>query len=193
MVRVKPFAAVRPPKKYVTEVSAQPYDVLNSEEARRTAGEKSLLHITNPEIDFTPIPRDDEPQVYDRAVRNFQAWQERGWLVQDPAERYYVYAQTMGSRTQYGIVLCAHTDDYASGKIKKHELTRKDKEDDRMVHVRIQNANIRLQGQRDARGHRLPDGRGRTGIRFHGRERLRPPVLAGRRGPERPDHRRFPR
>ena len=142
MVRVKPFAAVRPPKKYVTEVSAQPYDVLNSEEARRTAGEKSLLHITKPEIDFTPIPRDDEPQVYDRAVRNFQVWQERGWLVQDPAERYYVYAQTMGDRTQYGIVLCAHTDDYTSGKIKKHELTRKDKEDDRMVHVRIQNANI---------------------------------------------------
>ncbi len=142
MVRVKPFAALRPPKQYVTEVSAQPYDVLNSEEACRMAGEKSLLHITKPEIDFTPIPRDDEPQVYARAVENFKAWQKRGWLVRDPKECYYVYAQTMGGRTQYGIVLCAHTDDYAEGRIKKHELTRKDKEDDRMVHVRIQNANI---------------------------------------------------
>ena len=142
MVRVKPFAALRPPKAFVTEVSAQPYDVLNSEEARRMAGEKSLLHITKPEIDFTPIPRDDEPQVYRKAVENFKAWQDRGWLVRDPRECYYVYAQTMGARTQYGIVLCAHTDDYAEGRIKKHELTRKDKEDDRMVHVRIQNANI---------------------------------------------------
>ena len=114
MVRVKPFAAIRPPKDIVTEVAAPPYDVLNSEEAKEMAGEKSLLHITKPEIDFNPILEDH-----------------------DPKECYYVYAQTMEGRTQYGLVLCAHTDDYASGKIKKHELTRKDKEDDRMVHVLI--------------------------------------------------------
>ena len=106
------------------------------------AGEKSLLHITKPEIDFNPIADEHSPEVYDKAVANFKAWKEKGWLVADPEPRYYVYAQTMGKRTQFGIVLCAHTDDYAEGKIKKHELTRKDKEDDRMIHVRIQNANI---------------------------------------------------
>ena len=142
MVRVKPFAAIRPPKNLVTEVAAPPYDVLNSEEALAMAGEKSLLHITKPEIDFTPIAGEHEQRTYDKAVENFKAWREKGWLVQDPKPMYYVYAQTMGKRTQYGIVLCAHTDDYAEGIIKKHELTRKDKEDDRMVHVRIQNANI---------------------------------------------------
>ena len=142
MVRVKPFAAIRPPKDIVTEVAAPPYDVLNSQEAKDMAGEKSLLHITKPEIDFDPLLEDHDPRVYDRAVKNFADWQARGWLKRDPKECYYVYAQTMGARTQYGLVLCAHTDDYASGLIKKHELTRKDKEDDRMVHVRIQNANI---------------------------------------------------
>ena len=142
MVRVKPFAAIRPPKELVTEVAAPPYDVLNSLEAKELAGEKSLLHITKPEIDFDPMPEDHDPVVYDEAVKNFKLWQTRGWLKRDPKECYYVYAQTMGERTQYGLVLCAHTDDYASGRIKKHELTRKDKEDDRMVHVRIQNANI---------------------------------------------------
>ena len=142
MVRVKPFAAIRPPKNLVTEVAAPPYDVLNSEEALAMAGEKSLLHITKPEIDFTPIAGEHEQRTYDKAVENFKAWREKGWLVQDPKPMYYVYAQTMGKRTQYGIVLCAHTDDYAEGIIKKHELTRKDKEDDRMIHVRIQNANI---------------------------------------------------
>ena len=142
MVRVKPFAAIRPPKDIVTEVAAPPYDVLNSEEAKEMAGEKSLLHITKPEIDFNPILEDHDPKVYDEAVKNFKEWQKKGWLRRDPKECYYVYAQTMEGRTQYGLVLCAHTDDYASGKIKKHELTRKDKEDDRMVHVRIQNANI---------------------------------------------------
>ncbi|MCR4844774.1 MAG: DUF1015 family protein [Bacteroidales bacterium] len=142
MVRVKPFAAIRPPKELVTEVAAPPYDVLNSLEAKEMAGEKSLLHITKPEIDFDPMPEDHDPVVYDEAVKNFKLWQTRGWLKRDPKECYYVYAQTMGERTQYGLVLCAHTDDYASGRIKKHELTRKDKEDDRMVHVRIQNANI---------------------------------------------------
>ena len=142
MVKVKPFAAVRPPKDIVTEVAAPPYDVLNSQEAKDMAGEKSLLHITKPEIDFDPILPDHDQRVYDRAVVNFKEWQKRGWLVQDAKPCYYVYAQTMDGRTQFGLVLCAHTDDYAEGRIKKHELTRKDKEDDRMIHVRIQNANI---------------------------------------------------
>ncbi len=142
MVRVKPFAALRPPKGIVTQVAAPPYDVLNSEEAKKMAGEKSLLHITKPEIDFDPIAGEHEQRTYDRAVENFKAWQQKGWLVREDKEKYYVYAQTMGRRTQYGIVLCAHTDDYAARVIKKHELTRKDKEDDRMIHVRIQNANI---------------------------------------------------
>ncbi|MBQ9410116.1 MAG: DUF1015 domain-containing protein [Bacteroidales bacterium] len=142
MVRVKPFAAIRPPKNLVTEVAAPPYDVLNSEEALAMAGEKSLLHITKPEIDFKPIAGEHEQRTYDKAVENFKEWKEKGWLVREEKEKYYVYAQTMGSRTQYGLVLCAHTDDYAQGIIKKHELTRKDKEDDRMIHVRIQNANI---------------------------------------------------
>ena len=142
MVRVKPFAAIRPPRNLVTEVSCPPYDVLNSLEAKEMAGEKSLLHITKPEIDFDPIADEHSQPVYDRAVENFRLWKERGWLVRDAEPCYYVYAQTMGKRTQFGLVLCAHTDDYASGVIKKHELTRKDKEDDRMIHVRIQNANI---------------------------------------------------
>ena len=142
MVRVKPFAAIRPPKSIVTEVAAPPYDVLNSAEAKAMAGEKSLLHITKPEIDFDPIAGEHEQRTYDKAVANFKEWKKKGWLVQDGKPCYYVYSQTMGKRTQYGLVLCAHTDDYAEGKIKKHELTRKDKEDDRMIHVRIQNANI---------------------------------------------------
>lgn len=142
MVRIKPFAAIRPPKNLVEEVAAKPYDVLNSEEAKAEAGEKSLLHITKPEIDFEPIADEHSREAYDKAVENFRLWQENGWLVQDGKECYYVYAQTMDGRTQYGLVMCAHTDDYAEGRIKKHELTRKDKEDDRMHHVLIQSANI---------------------------------------------------
>ena len=142
MVRIKPFAAVRPPKELVEEVAARPYDVLNSQEAKVEAGEKSLLHITKPEIDFDPIIDEHSQQAYDKAVENFKKWQSAGWLRQDGKPCYYIYAQTMDGRTQYGLVLCAHTDDYAEGKIKKHELTRKEKEDDRMIHVRIQNANI---------------------------------------------------
>ena len=142
MVKVKPFAAVRPPKNIAKEVSARPYDVMNSAEAKAEAGEKSLLHITKPEIDFDPIAGEHEQRTYDKAVENFKLWQERGWLRQDDREYYYVYAQTMEGRTQYGIILCANTDDYATGAIKKHELTRKEKEDDRMVHVQIQSANI---------------------------------------------------
>ena len=142
MVRIKPFAAVRPPKELVEEVAARPYDVLNSQEAKAEAGEKSLLHITKPEIDFDPIIDEHSQQAYDKAVENFKKWQSAGWLRQDGKPCYYIYAQTMDGRTQNGLVLCAHTDDYAEGKIKKHELTRKEKEDDRMIHVRIQNANI---------------------------------------------------
>ena len=142
MVRIKPFAAVRPPKELVEEVAARPYDVLNSQEAKAEAGEKSLLHITKPEIDFDPIIDEHSQQAYDKAVENFKKWQSAGWLRQDGKPCYYIYAQTMDGRTQYGLVLCAHTDDYTEGKIKKHELTRKEKEDDRMIHVRIQNANI---------------------------------------------------
>lgn len=142
MVKVKPFAAVRPPREIASEVASRPYDVLNSQEAKAEAGEKSLLHIIKPEIDFDPIADEHSQPVYDKAVENFKTWQEKGWLVQDPKEYYYVYAQTMEGRTQYGLVVCANVEDYMTGKIKKHELTRKDKEEDRMIHVRIQNANI---------------------------------------------------
>lgn len=142
MIRIKPFKAVRPPKEIVKEVAARPYDVLNSAEAKAEAGEKSLLHITKPEIDFDPIIDEHTQAAYDKAVENFQKWQQRAWLQQDNKERYYIYAQTMNGRTQYGLTVCAHIDDYLNGKIKKHELTRKDKEEDRMIHVRIQDANI---------------------------------------------------
>lgn len=141
-MKIKPFAGVRPPKDLAAQVASRPYDVLNSVEAKQEAGEKSLLHIIKPEIDFDPIADEHSQAVYDKAVENFKLWQERGWLVQDPKEMYYIYAQTMDGRTQYGLVAAANVDDYMSGKIKKHELTRKDKEDDRMIHVRIQNANI---------------------------------------------------
>lgn len=141
-MKIKPFAGVRPPKDLAAQVASRPYDVLNSVEAKEEAGEKSLLHIIKPEIDFDPIADEHSQAVYDKAVENFKLWQERGWLVQDPKEMYYIYAQTMDGRTQYGLVAAANVDDYMSGKIKKHELTRKDKEDDRMIHVRIQNANI---------------------------------------------------
>ncbi|MCI2082395.1 MAG: DUF1015 family protein [Bacteroidales bacterium] len=142
MVKVKPFAALRPPKKIVREVASHPYDVLNSFEAKKEAGEKSLLHIIKPEIDFDPIIDEKDPRAYEKAVLNFKEWQENGWLVRDPKEMYYIYAQTMGSHTQYGIVLCANVEDYLSGKIKKHELTRRDKEEDRRKHVRMQKANV---------------------------------------------------
>lgn len=142
MVKVKPFAAIRPPKAIVQEVASRPYDVLNSSEAKAEAGEKSLLHIIKPEIDFNPIADEHAQEVYDKAVENYKLWKEKGWLVKDSKENYYVYAQTMEGRTQYGLVLCANVDDYLTGTIKKHELTRKDKEDDRMIHVRNQNANI---------------------------------------------------
>lgn len=141
-MKIKPFAGVRPPKEIAAQVASRPYDVLNSVEAKAEAGEKSLLHIIKPEIDFDPIAGEHEQRTYDKAVENFKLWQERGWLKQDDKEIYYIYAQTMNGRTQYGLVAAANVDDYMSGKIKKHELTRKEKEDDRMIHVRIQDANI---------------------------------------------------
>ncbi len=142
MVKIKPFKGIRPPKELAKEVASRPYDVLNSEEAKAEAGEKSLLHIIKPEIDFTPIIDEHSQQAYDKAVENFKKWKANGWLKQDPEEHYYIYAQTMDGRTQYGLVACCHFEDYVSGKIKKHELTRTEKEQDRMIHVRIQNANI---------------------------------------------------
>ena len=144
MATVKPFKGVRPPKDMVTEVASRPYDVLNSDEARAEAAgnPKSLYHIIKPEIDFEIGTDEHDPRVYGKAVENFAKFQDNGWLVQDHADHYYIYAQTMDGRTQYGIVLAAYVDDYMSGKIKKHELTRKEKEEDRMKHVRVNNANI---------------------------------------------------
>ena len=142
MVRVKPFRGLRPPKEYVAEVSSRPYDVLNSEEAKQEATPRSLLHIIKPEIDFDPIADEHSQQVYKKAMQNFKLWKGLGWLNQDPEEHYYIYAQTMQGRTQYGIAMCCHFEDYLSGAIKKHELTRPDKEEDRMIHVRNQKANI---------------------------------------------------
>ena len=122
--------------------SLRPYDVLNSAEAKAEATERSLLHIIKPEIDFDPIADEHSQPVYDKAVENFRRWQSEGWLRQDPEEYYYIYAQTMEGRTQYGLAMCCHFEDYLSGAIKKHELTRPDKEEDRMIHVRNQKANI---------------------------------------------------
>ena len=144
MAIVKPFKGIRPPKSMVEEVASRPYDVLNSEEAREEAkgNEKSLYHIIKPEIDF-PVGTDEhDSAVYDKAVENFKMFQEKGWLVQDDKENYYVYAQTMNGKTQYGLVVGAYVPDYMNGVIKKHELTRRDKEEDRMKHVRVNNANI---------------------------------------------------
>ena len=144
MAKVKPFKGVRPPKALVEEVASRPYDVLNSEEARAEAqgNPKSLYHIIKPEIDFEPGTDEHDPRVYDKAVENFNKFQENGWLVQDDKECYYLYAQTMDGRTQYGFVIGAWVPDYMEGRIKKHELTRRDKEEDRMKHVRCNNANI---------------------------------------------------
>ena len=142
MVKIKPFKGIRPTCEYAAEVASRPYDVLNSEEAKAEATEKSLLHIIKPEIDFDPIADEHSEAVYRKAVENFAKWKDKGWLVQDSQENYYVYAQTMDGRTQYGLVAACHFQDYLDGKIKKHELTRPDKEEDRMIHVRNQNANI---------------------------------------------------
>lgn len=144
MATVKPFKGIRPPQALVEQVASRPYDVLNSEEARQEAkgNEKSLYHIIKPEIDFEPGTDEHDPRVYQKAAENFQMFQDKGWLVQDEQENYYVYAQTMNGKTQYGLVIGAYVPDYMNGVIKKHELTRRDKEEDRMKHVRVNNANI---------------------------------------------------
>ena len=144
MATIKPFRGIRPPKHLVEAVESRPYDVLDSAEARLEAGdnEKSLYHIIKPEINFPEGTSEYDPRVYESAADNFRKFQERGWLVQDDKEQYYIYAQTMEGKTQYGLVVGARVDDYLSGVIKKHELTRRDKEEDRMKHVRVNNANI---------------------------------------------------
>ena len=142
MVKIKPFRGIRPPQQFAAEVASRPYDVLNSVEAKQEATGRSLLHIIKPEIDFDPIADEHSDEVYQKAMDNFRLWKERGWLMQDEQEHYYIYAQTMKGRTQYGIAMCCHFEDYLSGAIKKHELTRPDKEEDRMIHVRNQKANI---------------------------------------------------
>ncbi len=144
MAIIKPFRGIRPPKAFVEQVASRPYDVLNSQEARQEAAgnEKSLYHIIKPEIDFPEGTDEHDEKVYQKAVENFNAFRQNGWLVQDNEDHYYVYAQTMNGRTQYGLVVCANVEDYMSGNIKKHELTRRDKEEDRMKHVRVNNANI---------------------------------------------------
>ena len=144
MAIVKPFQGIRPPKNLVEKVQSRPYDVLNSEEARAEAAgnEMSLYHIIKPEIDFDPIAEETDPRVYAKAAENFKKFQDKGWLVRDNKEQYYIYAQTMNGKTQYGLVVCAYVEDYLKGNIKKHELTRADKEEDRMKHVRVNNANI---------------------------------------------------
>lgn len=144
MAVIKPFKGIRPPKNLVEKVESRPYDVLDSEEARAEAGdnEMSLYHIIKPDIDFEPGTSEYDARVYDKAVENFNKFQSNGWLVQDDKEQYYIYAQTMNGKTQYGLVVGAYVNDYLEGNIKKHELTRRDKEEDRMKHVRINNANI---------------------------------------------------
>ena len=143
-MNVKPFRGLRPPRELVEQVESRPYDVLDSEEARAEAGdnEKSLYHIIKPEIDFPVGTSEYDPRVYEQAAHNFQKFQDKGWLVQDEHDHYYIYAQTMNGKTQYGLVVAAWVDDYMEGRIKKHELTRRDKEEDRMKHVRVCNANM---------------------------------------------------
>jgi len=143
-MRIKPFRGIRPPKQLVEKVNSRPYDVLNSEEARKEAegNPMSLYHIIKPEINFEPGTDEHDPKVYTSAREHFDLFRKEGWLVQDKKECYYVYAQTMGNRTQYGLVVAAWFEDYMAGRIKKHELTRRDKEEDRMKHVRVNNANV---------------------------------------------------
>ena len=144
MATIKPFKGLRPPHDLVERVESRPYDVLNSEEARAEAGdnEMSLYHIIKPEIDFEPGASEYDTRVYKQAADNFRKFQEKGWLVQDDKEQYYIYAQTMNGKTQYGLVVGAFVNDYMNGVVKKHELTRRDKEEDRMKHVRVCDANI---------------------------------------------------
>ncbi len=144
MATIRPFRGIRPPQNLVEKVASRPYDVLNSEEARVEAegNPYSLYHIIKPEIDFPKGTDEHDEKVYQKAIENYQMFKKNSWLVQDEKPKYYVYAQTMNGRTQYGLVVGASVEDYMTGKIKKHELTRKDKEEDRMKHVRVNNANI---------------------------------------------------
>lgn len=144
MAIIKPFKGIRPPKDLVERIESRPYDVLDSKEAREEAGdnEMSLYHIIKPEIDFGEDVSEYDPRVYQKAADNFKKFMDKGWLVQDEKENYYLYAQTMNGKTQYGLVVGAAVEDYLSGVIKKHELTRCDKEEDRMKHVRVCNANM---------------------------------------------------
>jgi len=143
-MKIKPFKGVRPPQELVEKVSSRPYDVLNSEEAREEAAgnDMSLYHIIKPEINFEPGTDEHDPRVYQEAKLQYKRFRLKGWLEQDLDPHYYVYAQTMNGKTQYGLVVAAWVDDYLEGRIKKHELTRKDKEEDRMKHVRTINANM---------------------------------------------------
>ena len=144
MAKVRPFRGLRPSAELAPVVSSRPYDVLSSQEAfdECRGNEKSLYHIIKPEINFTPICDEHDPKVYDAAVEQFAKFQQNGWLKQDSKACYYLYSQTMGTRTQFGLVVAANVQDYVSGVIKKHELTRADKEEDRMKHVRCLNANM---------------------------------------------------
>lgn len=144
MATIKPFRGLRPPKNLVEKVQSRPYDVLDSEEARAEAGdnEMSLYHIIKPEINFEPGTSEYDERVYQSAKEQFEKFQKNGWLLQDDDDHYYIYAQTMNGKMQYGLVVGAYVDDYLNGVIKKHELTRRDKEEDRMRHVRVCDANI---------------------------------------------------
>mgnify|MGYP006394876661 FL=1 len=144
MAIIKPFKGIRPPQNLVEQVASRPYDVLNSEEAREEAAgnEKSLYHIIKPEIDFPQGTDEHDDCVYAKAAENFQLFQDKGWLVQDEKELYYIYAQTMNGKTQYGLVVGAYVPDYMNGIIKKHELTRRDKEEDPLMHVRVKDVNV---------------------------------------------------
>ncbi len=144
MATVKPFKGVRPPKELIEKLACLPYDVMNSEEAAKMAEGKpeSLLHITRAEIDCPAGTDIHSETVYNKSVENYKKFKENGWLVQDSEAKFYIYAQTMNGRTQYGIVGAAACEDYNTGIIKKHELTRPDKEEDRMVLTRYLNANI---------------------------------------------------
>lgn len=146
---IKPFRGFRPPQEIVEKLASRPYDVLNTEEARKECegNPYSLLHVTKAEIDLPEGINDTDPEVYLQVVKNYNAFKDYGWLVQDKEEKLYIYAQSMNptdpnARWQYGIVACAYSEDYVNKIIKKHELTRKDKEEDRMRHVRITNANV---------------------------------------------------
>lgn len=144
MPTIKPFKGYRPPQALVEKVECRPYDVLDSEEARREAGdnEMSLYHIIKPEINFPEGTSEYDPRVYEKGAEEFEKFQRKGWLIQDKEDCYYLYAQTMNGKTQYGWVVCASVADYMQGIIKKHELTRSDKEEDRMKHVRSTRAHM---------------------------------------------------